>query len=323
MGPSTSKLVTVFGGSGFIGRYLVRNLAKSGWRVRVAVRRPDLVGHLQPMGAVGQIQPVFADVRDPGTVSAAVSHADAVVNLVGILAEGGKQTFTTVQAEGAANIARAAKDAGTERLVHFSAIGADPASESAYARSKAEGEAAVREARPDAIILRPSIVFGPEDAFFNRFARMAKLSPILPVVGADTRFQPVYVGDLGEFAAAAVEGGVATGRTYELGGPDIETFRSLMQQMLAITNQKRRLVEFSFGAAAFQAKMMSVLPKAPLTEDQVELLKHDNIVSEEAVTEGRTFQAAGIMPHSLASILPTYLWVYRRHGQFAQPGGAA
>lgn len=323
MDNGAGKLVTIFGGSGFIGRYLVRALAKQGWRVRVAVRRPDVVGYLQPMGNVGQIKPVFANVRSAESVRAAISHADAVVNLVGILSERGKQSFEAVQAEGTKNIAEATRDAGITRYVQMSAIGADETSKSAYAQTKARGEAAALAAVPGAVVLRPSLVFGPEDQLFNRFARMARLSPLLPVVGADTRFQPVYVGDVAEFAAAAVNGRVPGGRAYELGGPDVETFRGLLEIMLSYTRQKRVIVPLSFGMANFQAKMLSILPNPPITQDQVEMLKTDNVVSEAALAEGRTLAAGGVTPHSLASVLPTYLWIYRRHGQFAEPGSAA
>jgi NADH dehydrogenase len=319
---TATRLVTVFGGSGFVGRYLIGSLARRGWRVRVAVRRPDLVGHLQPMGSVGQIHAVQSNVRNEESVRAAVANADAVVNLVGILAEGGKQTFETVQAEGAKRVAEAARDAGVTRFVQMSAIGADPDGAAAYARTKAAGEAAAREAIPETVVVRPSIVFGPEDQFFNRFAQMAKISPALPLVGADTRFQPVYVGNVGDFTAAAVDGEVAGGTVYELGGPDVKTFRELMQMMLKITRQRRALVALPFGLARFQAKALSILPNPPLTADQVELLKTDNVVSEAAEREGRTLAAAGIEPRSLASVLPTYLWTYRRGGQFAEPGTA-
>ncbi|WP_108662494.1 complex I NDUFA9 subunit family protein [Acuticoccus kandeliae] len=315
-----TKLVTVFGGSGFIGRYLVRSLARRGWRIRVAVRRPDLVGHLQPMGLVGQIQPIQANVRDPQAVRAAVAHADAVVNFVGILAQSRKQTFEGVHAEGARLVAEATREAGISRLVHMSALGADPESPAEYGRTKAAGEAAVREVLPETTILCPSIVFGPEDAFFNRFARMAKVSPFLPIIGDETRFQPVYVGDVGAFAAAAVDGLVPAGKTYELGGPDIKTMRELIELMIDITHQKRKLVSLPFGLASLQAKIIELMPNAPLTTDQVEMLKADNVVSDLAIEEGRTLAAAGIAPHSLAAILPTYLWTYRRGGQFAEPG---
>lgn len=319
-----TKLVTVFGGSGFVGRYLIRALAKRGWRVRIAVRRPDLALHTQTMGTVGQIMAIQANVRSAASVAPAVEHADVVVNLVGILAEGGKQTFEGVQAEGARNIAQAARAAGVSRFIQMSAIGADARGTSAYARTKAAGEAAAVAAFSDAVIVRPSIVFGPEDQFFNRFAAMAKLSPVIPLVGARTRFQPVYVGDVGQFVAAAVDGEVPLGRNYELGGPDIATFRELIELMLATTRQKRRmLLPLPFDVAAFQARLMSILPNPPLTTDQVELLKRDNVVSAAAIRESRTLAAAAIEPHSLAGVLPTYLWVYRRGGQFAEPGSAA
>lgn len=319
-----SKLVTIFGGSGFVGRYVVRALAKRGWRVRIAVRRPDLVGHLQPMGGVGQIAPVLANVRNKESVAHALAHSDVVVNLVGLLAEGGKQTFETVQQEGARNVAEAAKAAGVSRLVQMSAIGADPAGASRYAQTKAAGEAAAVEHFPEAVVVRPSVVFGPEDDFFNRFAGLAKIAPALPLIGGgETRFQPVYVGDVGQFVAAAVEGGVAGGRVYELGGPDIETFRELMERMLEVTRHKRALVSVPYGFATLQARVLQLLPKPLLTVDQVELLKSDNVVSDTAAAEGRTLAAASIEPASMAAILPTYLWPYRRGGQFAEPGSAA
>lgn len=313
------KLVTIFGGSGFIGRYLVQQLARRGWRIRVAVRRPDLAGHLRPLGKVGQIQPVQANVRYPDSVAAAVQNADAVVNLVGILAASGRQTFQAVQAGGPRTVAEAARAAGVGRFVQMSAIGAGPDSRSQYARSKAEGEEAVRETFADAVIVRPSIVFGAEDQFFNRFAGMAKLTPVLPLVGADTRFQPVFVGDVADFLAEAVDGKVAGGTIYELGGPDVKTFRELIESMLKEIRRKRPILVLPFWLAGLQARMLSVLPNPPLTTDQVRLLRHDNVVSEAAIRERRTFAAAGIRPHSLAAILPTYLWRYRPGGQFALP----
>jgi NADH dehydrogenase len=313
------KLVTIFGGSGFIGRYLVQDLARRGWRIRVAVRRPDLAGHLRPLGKVGQIQPVQANVRYPDSLAAAVQHADAVVNLVGILAASGRQTFQAVQAAGPRTVAEAARAAGVARFVQMSAIGADPNSRSDYGRSKAEGEQVVRETFADAVIVRPSIVFGAEDQFFNRFAGMAKLTPVLPLVGADTRFQPVFVGDVADFLAEAVDGKVAGGTIYELGGPDVKTFRELIELMLEEIRRKRLILALPFWLAGLQARMLSVLPSPPLTTDQVRLLRHDNVVSEAAIRERRTFAAAAITPHSLAAILPTYLWRYRPGGQFALP----
>ncbi|WP_075219861.1 complex I NDUFA9 subunit family protein [Acuticoccus yangtzensis] len=318
------KLVTIFGGSGFVGRYVVRELAKKGWRIRIAVRRPDLVGHLQPMGGVGQIAPVLCNVRSKEAVARAVANADAVINLVGILAESGKQTFDAIQAEGAKTVADAAKAAGVKTFVQMSAIGADPAGTSVYAKTKAAGEAAALATFPDAVIVRPSIVFGPEDDFFNRFAGMAKLSPVLPLIGGgETRFQPVYVGDVARFIAAAAEGAVPGGRAYELGGPDVATFRELLETTCAITRHTRKFVTLSWGMASTQASLLQYLPKPPLTPDQVELLKTDNVVSDAASAEGRTLAAIGLHPRSMGAILPTYLWTYRKNGQFAEPGSAA
>lgn len=318
-----SRLVTVFGGSGFVGRYLVRALARGGWRVRVAVRRPDLVGYVKPMGGVGQVHPIQANVRDEASVRAAVAHADAVVNLVGILSERGRQTFDAVHRDAAGRVAQAARQAGATQFVHMSALGADPQSPSLYARSKAAGEAAVREAFPEAVVVRPSIVFGPEDRFFNRFAGMAKISPVVPMVGADTRFQPVFVGDVGTFMARAVDSVVPPGRAYELGGPDVRTFRELMRFVLDVTGRRRLLVALPFGLARVQAQLLSILPNPPLTTDQVELLRTDNVVSEDVAAEGRTLAAAHLVPRSMAAIVPTYLWTYRRGGQFAEPGTVA
>ncbi|WP_181708643.1 complex I NDUFA9 subunit family protein [Chthonobacter rhizosphaerae] len=313
----SGRLVTVFGGSGFLGRHVVRALARRGWRVRVAVRRPDLAGHLQPLGIVGQIHAVQANLRYRGSVERAVAGADAVINLVGILAPSGAQTFDAVQAEGARVVADAAKAAGTTRFVHVSAIGADPRSASAYARTKAAGEAAAFAAMPDAVVLRPSIVFGPEDDFFNRFAEMARFAPALPLIGGGrTRFQPVYVGDVATAVAEAADGRVPGGTVYELGGPEVKSFRELMEIVLKETQRKRALVNLPFGAAEALAKLTAWLPGAPLTLDQVELLKTDNVVSEDAIRDDRTLAGLGIEPHSLAAILPTYLYRYMRHGQY-------
>ena len=314
------RLVTIFGGSGFVGRHVVRELARRGWRIRVAVRRPDLANFLQPAGNVGQIMPVQANLRHAASVAAAVAGADAVVNLVGILAPSGKQTFDAVQAEGPLFVAEAAHKAGIDRFVHMSAIGADAASPSDYARTKALGERHVLGRIHDAVIVRPSIVFGPEDSFFNRFAQMAKVSPAIPVVGGNTRFQPVFVGDVAEFLADAVDGKIPGGVTYELGGPEIKTFKELMRQMLSEIGRRRAIVDIPVGIAKVQARLLSVLPNPPLTTDQIRLLARDNVVSDAAIAEGRTFRAAGITPHSLAAILPTYLWVYRPGGQFAESG---
>ncbi|WP_457798027.1 complex I NDUFA9 subunit family protein [Methylocystis sp. S23] len=326
------RVVTVFGGSGFIGRYVVRALARDGWRVRIACRRPDLAFHLQPQGRVGQVMAVQANVRHPESVAAALRGASAVVNLVGILAEGGAQKFSKVQAEGAKVIAEAARAAGIDNLVHISAIGADPSSASAYARSKAEGEAAILAAVPSAVILRPSVVFGIEDQFFNRFAAMARYFPVIPVVGAETRFQPVYVGDVAEAVAKAVAGEAKAGAIYELGGPEVKTFAALIDYVLKVTGRDRRVAKLSFSTGKLVASVTQLFTRLSfglfptllrMTGDQVELLKHDNVVSEAAIREGRTLQGLGIQPQSIEAIAPTYLYRYRKTGQYqAQRLGA-
>jgi NADH dehydrogenase len=316
---TTSKgLVTVFGGSGFLGRYVVRALLKRGWRVRAAVRRPDLAGFLQPLGMVGWVQPVQANLRYRWSVDRAVAGADRVVNLVAILAEVGRQRFDSVHAFGARAVAEAARGAGIGDIVHVSSIGADAQSDSIYARTKAEGEAAVLETLPKSVIFRPSILFGPEDRFFNRFAAMARISPVLPLVGADTKFQPVYVGDVARAIADAVEGDAKAGTTYELGGPEVKTFRECMELMLREIERKRLLVPVPFGLATIKASVLERLPGRILTRDQVRQLKGDNVVSEEARRQKRTFAAFGIEPASMAAILPTYLVRFRAKGQFEQ-----
>ncbi|NRG16437.1 complex I NDUFA9 subunit family protein [Rhizobiales bacterium] len=311
------KLVTVFGGSGFIGRYVVRSLARRGYRVRVAVRRPDLAEHVQPLGVPGQIMPVQANLRYRWSVDRAVEGADAVVNCVGILHQAGAQTFDAVQSFGPRAIAEAARAAGIKRVVHISAIGADPEAESGYARSKAAGEKGMFETVPEAIVFRPSVVFGPEDEFFNRFADMARISPVLPLIGGgETKFQPVYVADVAEAVARAVDGDAKEGTVYELGGPDIKSFRECMEGLLAVVRRKRLLVSIPFGVASIQARILQVLPKPPLTIDQVKQLKVDNVVSEGAIKEGRTLKGLGVEAHTLAAILPTYLGRFRLHGQY-------
>jgi NADH dehydrogenase len=310
-------LVTVFGGSGFIGRHVVRALARRGYRIRAAVRRPDLAGHLQPLGTVGQIQAVQANLRYRWSVDRAVQGADVVVNLVGILSESGRQTFDAVQSFGPRAVAEAARAAGVGRLVQMSAIGADPDSASAYARTKAAGEAAVFETVSGAVVFRPSIVFGPEDQFFNRFAEMARVAPALPLIGGGaTKFQPVFVGDVAEAVARAVDGAVAGGRVYELGGPEIVSFRDCLEIVLRETHRSRPFVTIPFGAAALLGKAVGWLPGAPITADQVEQLKVDNVVSEAAVADGRTLEALGVEPRTMAAILPSYLWSYRPKGQY-------
>ena len=313
------RLVTLYGGSGFIGRHTVRALAKAGWRIRVAVRRPDLANHLQPLGAVGQIHAVQANLRFPESVMRAAESSAAVVILVGILHKSGAQTFDAVQAEGAACVAEAAKAAGS-RLVQMSAIGADRNSASAYARSKAEGEAMALSTVPDAVVLRPSIVFGPEDDFFNRFASLARFSPALPLIGGGhTKFQPVFVGDVAAAIVAAVEGRARGGTIYELGGPEVKTFAELMRTVLEETGRKRLLVPLPFSLANFSALFFELMPKPMLTRDQVRLLRTDNAVSAEAEREGRTLRGLGITPTAMMTVLHTYLWRYRKAGQFTKP----
>ena len=314
----TPQLVTVFGGSGFLGRHVVRALAKRGYLVRVACRRPDLANFIQPLGNVGQIQPVQANLRVRWSVDRAVQGASHVVNLVGIMHEGGRQRFSTVQEFGARAVAEAARAAGAT-LTHVSALGANEKSASLYAQTKARGERAVQETLPDAVIYRPSIVFGPEDGFFNRFANMARFSPFLPLIGGgETRFQPIYVGDVAEAVARAVDGKVKGGTTYEIGGPQVLTFRECMEEILEVVDRKRALVAVPWWVANMQASVLGMLPNPLLTKDQVLLLRSDNVVSKQAQDEGRTIAAVGIAPKTTASILPSYLWRYRAAGQFTR-----
>jgi uncharacterized protein YbjT (DUF2867 family) len=317
----SDKLVTVFGGSGFLGRHVVRALCKRRFRVRVAVRRPDLAGHLQPLGRVGQIHAVAANLRYPASVEAAARDADIVINLVGILFESGRQRFDSVHAFGAEAVALAAAAFGA-RLIHMSAIGADPDAPSRYARSKAMGEQLALAAMPSATILRPSILFGPEDDFFNKFAALARVLPALPLIGGGhTGFQPVYAGDVAAAVLAAIDRPQTGGAVYELGGPEVKTFKELMQFMLATIERHRLLVPIPFGLARFMAgilelptRLLSIKPL--LTKDQVELLLRDNVVSEEAKRAGRTLPSLGIEPVAMGAVAPTYLWRFRRYGQF-------
>ena len=310
------KLVTIFGGSGFVGRHVVRALCKRLYRIRVAVRRPDLAGHLQPLGQVGQVHAVQANVRYPASVAAAVRDADVVINLVGVLFERGAQRFAAVHTAGAEAIARAAA-AQRAGMIHMSAIGADANSTSAYARSKAAGEQAVLAAVPAATVFRPSVQFGPEDDFFNRFAALARLLPALPLIGGGaTRFQPVFVGDVATAVADAVDGKSKPGTVYELGGPEVFTFKQLMEFVLATTERKRLLLPLPFAIAKLQAQFLQFLPTPLLTPDQVELLRHDNVVSEDARREGRTLEGLGIDPTAVAAVVPSYLWRFRKAGQF-------
>ncbi len=309
-----NELITVFGGSGFIGRHVIRRLARRGARVRAAVRQPNLAGFLKPMGDAGQIEPVQANIRYESSIVQAMRGADRVINLVGILHESGPQKFARVQAQGAEAIARAAKAAGVRKLVHISAIGADAASPSLYARSKAAGELAVREHFPAAVIIRPSVVFGPEDDFFNRFAMLARMLPALPLIGGGhTRFQPVYVGDVADAIVRALDDVSADAKTYELGGPHIYTMRQIMEMVLEQTGRRRLLLPMPFFAARLQAALLQILPKPLLTVDQVRLLETDNIVHDGALT----LKDLGIaQPISAEVILPSYLYRYRRTGQF-------
>jgi NADH dehydrogenase len=312
----------VFGGSGFLGRHVVNALARRDYRIRVAVRRPELAGHLQPLGKVGQIHAVQANLRYPDSIQAAMQGASVAINLVGILAEGGAQKFDSVQAEGAAVVAKAAAAAGG-RMVQISAIGADANSDSRYARSKAAGEQAVLAALPKAVIMRPSLVFGPEDDFINRFAALARISPVVPLVGGGmTKMQPVYVGDVASAVAQAVDGKAKQGAIYELGGPEVLTMREIIQIILKTIQRKRLLVSLPFGLASLQALLLQFAPGGlKLTPDQVKLLRVDNVVSEAAKAAGLTLQGLGIAPDSLEAIAPSYLWRFRATGQFEKKAG--
>jgi uncharacterized protein YbjT (DUF2867 family) len=319
------SVVTVFGGSGFLGRHAVRALARDGWRVRAAVRRPDLAGHLQPMGAVGQIQPVQANLRYPESVRRAVEGAQAVVNLVGILAKTGAQTFDAVHLVGARTVASAARAAGAETMVHVSALGADRRAKSNYARTKAAGEAAVLQEVSGAVILRPSLVFGPEDELFNRFAAMAGYSPFLPLIGGGrTKLQPLYAGDVGAAIAAVCAGQGKPGTIYELGGPEVVTFRQLLDHTQEWSGRKRRYLRIPFWAAKLGALLTLPLPNGlrPLTVDQIRMLQSDNIVSKTAQAEGRVLAGLGIEhPHTMEAVVPGYLERFQPHGQFAHYRG--
>ena len=313
------KLVTIYGGSGFVGRYIARRLARDGWRVRVAVRRPNEALHVRPYGAVGQVEPVLCNIRDEASVRAAMLGADAVINCVGTFDKGGRNNFDAVQAEGAGRIARLAAEEGVDHLVHLSAIGAASGSPIDYARTKGQGEEAILAAFPNAVILRPSVIFGQEDQFFNRFAGMTRFGPVLPVVGAGTRFQPVYVDDV---AAAAVLG--ATGKAapgiYELGGPEVDTFRGLMGRMLTVIHRRRLILNLPFFVARIMGGVFDFVSFATgglirngvITRDQVKSLAVDNVVSDGA----KGFADLGITPTAMEAVLPEYLWRFRPSGQY-------
>jgi NADH dehydrogenase len=310
----TGRRVTVFGGSGFIGRHVVRRLAAQGWVVRAAVRDPVAAAFLKPMGNVGQVVPMKADLTDEAAAAAAIAGSEAVINVVGILYERGRRSFTAIHVDGATRLARLAAEAGVQHFVQVSAIGADAGAEAAYGRSKAAGEVGVRAAFPAAVIVRPSIVFGPEDRFFNRFALMARFLPALPLIGGGlTRFQPVYVGDVAEAIVRALADPAAAGRIYELGGPRVYSFKQLMALMLAEIGRRRLLLPLPWAIADLQAAVLEKLPLPLLTRDQVRMLKRDNVVAAGAPG----FKELGIEPKTVESIIPTYLHMYRRGGRFA------
>jgi len=318
---TAAPIVTIFGGSGFVGRYITQRMAKAGWRVRVAVRRPNEALFVKPYGAVGQVEPIQANIRDDASTRRAIVGARAVINCVGILAEDGWQKFDNVHAEGAARIAHMAAEAGVSQLVHLSSIGADAESDSGYARSKAEGEAAVLAAFPDATILRPSVIFGNEDQFFNRFAGMTRFGPVLPVVGADTKFQPVYVDDVAHAAANVVTQGLK-GQVYELGGPEVATFRTLMTKMLGVIRRRRLVLNVPFFVARIIASVfdfvnfasMGLVPNFAVTRDQVKQLRRDNVVSGDLPG----LADLGIEAMHMDACLESYLYCYRPHGQFTE-----
>ena len=321
-----SRLATVFGGSGFLGRHIVRALARRGWRVRVAVRRPDLAAFLQPIGGVGQIQPVQANLRFPASIAAAIEGAEMVVNAAGVRAQSGAQTYTAVHVDGAAALARAAAAAGVETFAHLSGIGADPASASAYIASKGLGESATLQAFPEATILRPSVVFGPEDDFFNRFGALARFFPVIPLFsGGNTRLQPVYAGDVARAVAAALAGEAKPGTVYELGGPQVMTLREAAELALRMVERRRLLVGLPLGPSRLLASTTSFASRATLgrfpkllttSRDQVDLLAQDNVVSDKAEAEGRVLRGLGIAPQAPDAIIPAYLVRFRKTGQY-------
>lgn len=313
-----SKLVTIYGGSGFVGRYIAQRMARQGWRVRVAVRRPNEAMFVKPYGVVGQVEPVLCNIRDDNSVRASAQGADAVVNCVGTFDARGKNNFDAVQHEGAARIARIAAEEGIGQMVHISAIGADPEGPSEYAQSKGLGEADILAAIPDATILRPSVIFGPEDQFFNRFAAMTRLSPVVPLFGAETRFQPVYVDDVAEAVEAVLQGSAQSG-TYELGGPETASFSELMHMMLDVIRRRRLVLSLPFWVGGVMANVTGALSfltgglaPQPVTADQLKELRRDNVVGEGA----HGFAELGIQPTSMEAVLPSYLWQFRPSGQY-------
>ena len=310
------ELVTIFGGSGFVGTQVVQLLARAGYRIRVAVRRPDLAGHVKPLGSVGQVVPIQANVRNKESVAAAVRGAGIVINLAAIGIEKGKQRFRAVNVAGARNVAEAAAASGVRTLVQMSALGADANSPSLFARSRAMGEAEVRAHFPDAIIFRPSVIFGVGDDFFNTLGQIARMLPVMPLFGGKTKFQPVYVGDVAEAVAAAARGEAKAGTTYELGGPEIVSNRELTERVLRYTNRSNPILPLPAGVGTLLAIPMGLMPKPLLTGDRVRLLGLDNVVSDAAMAEGRTLASLGIVPRPLDAVLPSYLWRFSPNGQF-------
>lgn len=309
-------ICTVFGASGFVGTQVVQLLARRGFRVRAAVRRPDLAGHLRPLGDVGQIVPVQANVRNADSIARAVAGAEVVINLVAVGFQRGRQRFATVNVEGAGAVATAAAAAGVAILVHMSALGADGEAESDYSRAKFAGEQAARNAFPGAVIMRPSLIFGPDDQYFNLMASLSRFLPVMPLIGGKSRFQPVYVGDVAEAFAIAATGGAKAGRTYELGGPDVVTQKELLTLILREAGRSNPLLPIPAGLAKLMALPMALLPKPLITADQVMLLQSDNVVSESAQRERRTLAGLGITPTAMSAVLPSYLWRFRKNGQF-------
>jgi NADH dehydrogenase len=318
----SEKLITLIGGSGFVGRHVTQALARRGFRIRVACRRPDLAGHVQPLGTPGQIMPVQANVRYPASLAAACDGAYAVINLTGVLYSSGAQSFDAVHIFGAEASAKAAKAAKARLFIQMSALGASPHSLSAYGKSKAEGEMRAKASFPGAIVMRPSIVFGPEDSFFNRFAALSRFAPALPLIGGGaTKFEPVFAGDVAEAIARLADRGEANGQTYELGGPEVLSFKQLMEFTLNTIGRKRLLIPVPWPVAKLQGMVLGLLPKPLLTMDQVELLRTDNVVSEQAIHEQRTLKGLGIVATGIGGIVPSYLYRYRKAGQFTAPKG--
>lgn len=324
MKQANRQLITIIGGSGFVGRHLVQKLAAQDYRIRIGVRRPDLAGHLQPLGGVGQIMPVQANVRFPASLESACQNADVVINLTGILADSGAQNFEAVHEFGAGAVAKAAKTAGVKKLIHMSAIGADKNATSAYGRSKATGEENVKAAFDGAIIFRPSIIFGQEDGFFNKFADLARFSMVLPLIGGGaTKFQPVFVEDVAEAFSKAVNSNEFNGKTIELGGPQVFSFKELLEYILATTERSRILLPVPWFAARIMGSVLGFLPYSLLSRDQVAMLETDNVVSQEAEQQGRTLDGMGIKAETIAAHVPAYLYRYKKFGQFTESGNSS